>query len=72
LSARIAQRAWSLMHGKNVLAANYGGNGEKSSGSGIWQKGLKKVSFYNPKKEPQSQLLVADVKTVGQQAQVVV
>lgn len=61
VTAHNAQKLWSKLHGKNLLAANYGGFGKSSSGSGIWNKGTALASFYNPTKEPQSQLLIADV-----------
>jgi len=61
LKARTAQKAWSLLHGKNLLASNYGGWGKDDSGSGIWNKGSALESFFNPTKDPQSKLLIADV-----------
>lgn len=65
VSARNAQRTWSLVHGKNVLAANYGGFAKESSGSGIWHKGHALASYYNPSKEPKSKLLIADVPIIS-------
>lgn len=61
LSARNAQRAWSAIHRKNLIAANYGGFGKNSSGSGIWHAGRELVSFYNPTERPSSKLLLAEV-----------
>eukprot|EP00442_Polarella_glacialis_P054848 CAMPEP_0115161780 /NCGR_PEP_ID=MMETSP0227-20121206/71592_1 /TAXON_ID=89957 /ORGANISM="Polarella glacialis, Strain CCMP 1383" /LENGTH=320 /DNA_ID=CAMNT_0002573909 /DNA_START=60 /DNA_END=1022 /DNA_ORIENTATION=- len=62
-SAHFAQQTWSWMHGRNLLAANYGGFGQKASGSGIWQSGQELASFFNPSNGPQSRLLIADVNT---------
>jgi predicted amidohydrolase len=59
--ANEAQRAWTLEHQTNLLAANYGGFGRSASGSGIWAKGRALAKFYNPTADPQSKLLVADV-----------
>jgi predicted amidohydrolase len=67
LSAHVAQKSWSALHHKNLLAANYGGFGKDSSGSGIWNKGTALASFYNPTKEPQNMLLIADVPILAAQ-----
>ena len=58
------QRIWSATHGKNLLAANYGGLAKEASGSGIWGKGGALAEFFNPTTQPESRLLVADVVTV--------
>jgi predicted amidohydrolase len=55
------QKIWSDVHSRNLLAANYGGFGKKSSGSGIWLSGKALAMFFNPTNEPMSHLLVADV-----------
>jgi len=65
VSARVVQRGWTTQHGKNMLASNYGGWGKASSGSGIWHKGRPLAQFYNPTKEPQSKLLIADMPIIG-------
>lgn len=65
-SARFAQQVWSGVHGRNLIAANYGGFGRDSSGSGIWSKGRDLASFFNPTHEPRSKLLVADVPRLRQ------
>jgi len=64
LTARNSQRVWSRLHSKNLLAANYGGNGRKSSGSGIWHEGKELTSYYNPSTTPQSKVLVADMPII--------
>lgn len=56
-----AQTAWSALHKANFLASNYGGFAKKSSGSGIYSKGLPLAKFFNPTDAPQSRMLVADV-----------
>jgi len=56
-----AQTAWSLAAGANLLAANYGGFGEHSSGSGIYHKGQALAKFFNPTKEPGTKMLIVDV-----------
>lgn len=71
LNASIAQKTWSSYHGKNVLAANYGGNGNQSSGSGIWHKGQHLAFYYNPTTDSRTRLLVADVPLVSSPALVV-
>jgi hypothetical protein len=60
-SALQAEREWSLMEHKNLIAANYGGQGKQSSGSGIWHEGSPLQSFFNPTSEAQERLLVTDV-----------
>lgn len=65
VSARAAQRTWTAVHGKNMLASNYGGFGKDASGSGLWHKGKPIAQFYNPTKEPQSKLLIADMPILG-------
>lgn len=66
-SARFAQELWSRTHGKNILAANYGGFGKESSGSAIWHRGSALASFFNPGDAPQSKLLIADVPALKAQ-----
>lgn len=60
-SALQAEREWSMMEHKNLIAANYGGQGKQSSGSGIWHEGSPLQSFFNPTSKGQDRLLVADV-----------
>ena len=60
-SANEAQRNWSATTSRVLLAANYGGFGRRSSGSGIWRDGLPLARFYNPTASGRSRLLVADV-----------
>jgi predicted amidohydrolase len=55
------QRIWSLVHGKTLLAANYGGFGRRKSGSGIWHRGKALAEFFNPTSSPESRLLIADI-----------
>lgn len=71
VSARNTQRTFLFLNGNNVLAANYGGNGRQSSGSGLWHKGLARASFFNPSSAPQTKLLVADMPII-RKAQAVV
>jgi predicted amidohydrolase len=56
-----AERQWSSIHHKNLIAANYGGSGKLSSGSGIWHEGEALQSFFNPTSQAEEKLLVADV-----------
>jgi len=70
-SARAAQRVWSTLHQKNLIAANYGGFGSEASGSGIYHKGHVLASFYNPTKKPESKLLIAKIPGVDSTAQYV-
>jgi hypothetical protein len=57
-----AQRLWSRVHGKVLLAANYGGFGKDSSGTAIWADGEALAKYFNPGKgESKPQVLVADV-----------
>lgn len=64
-NAHTAQRMWSFIHHKNLLAANYGGLGSYSSGSGIWHAGEALQKYFNPTKMPRSRLLVADVPVIS-------
>eukprot|EP00658_Telonema_sp_P-2_P018138 TRINITY_DN17113_c0_g2_i3.p1 TRINITY_DN17113_c0_g2~~TRINITY_DN17113_c0_g2_i3.p1 ORF type:complete len:361 (+),score=97.96 TRINITY_DN17113_c0_g2_i3:98-1084(+) len=57
-----AQRIWSFLHQKSLIASNYGGFGREASGSGIWDRGEALADFYNPSTHPESKLLIADVK----------
>lgn len=61
INAVDVQRPWTLQHKKNMLASNYGGNGNASSGSAIWNKGKALAEFFNPSTLPQSHMLIADV-----------
>jgi predicted amidohydrolase len=56
-----AQRLWTSAHQRVLLASNYGGWGNESSGSGIWRNGEPLAAFSNPTSDPRSVLLVADV-----------
>ncbi|KAJ1451943.1 carbon-nitrogen hydrolase [Pelagophyceae sp. CCMP2097] len=57
-----AQRLWSRVHGKVLLASNYGGFGKDSSGTAIWADGEALATFFNPSNdESKPQILVADV-----------
>eukprot|EP00747_Dinoflagellata_sp_TGD_P066193 gnl/TRDRNA2_/TRDRNA2_154697_c0_seq2.p1 gnl/TRDRNA2_/TRDRNA2_154697_c0~~gnl/TRDRNA2_/TRDRNA2_154697_c0_seq2.p1 ORF type:complete len:352 (-),score=77.12 gnl/TRDRNA2_/TRDRNA2_154697_c0_seq2:166-1176(-) len=67
-SARAAQLTWSLTHQANLLAADYGGFGNTSSGSGLYHRGRPLEWFYNPTDIPKSQLLVADIPRISESA----
>lgn len=56
-----AQRAWTGLHRKTMLASDYGGFGKASSGSGIWVDGTALASYQNLSPEPDNKLLMADV-----------
>jgi hypothetical protein len=65
LTAAQVQQGWSRSFSINMIAANAGFN-ERTSGSGLFSKGIALASFTNPTMKSQNRLLVADMPILPQ------